>query len=408
MPAKKKNQTSQQETPEETPETQAQAFDRLSTNLTSTFEKGFEKLQHALLNMARPQTSDAADGTAAKRQAEEATPGPNTRNKALRSVYNPTNKSGEEIQPPTKKSKAKPRNAKPSADAMDVDNSDVTCTATTSGGHVAFPNVNNMPSGRNSQYAMNDWLINEAPKHKGGFTFNTLPTSAAAIPTDSHLEAQVQNVLLNTASHLAKGNVQQGLYPHKYVLRGPEQKRMGLNALNPVEYLGGIFKMIKDPVVPSNIKPYLYAHMEEIVEDAADYDWQTAVRPWSEEVFTLIAEGRLPEGWSSHEKIQMLRLTISRASTAKLHAQNAQHNNTQPRYRQTAGSANQSNESLRGGSPCINFNSPQGCQLQPGHFVNGKKLLHICAFCLWNSATPHPHPECYCRNKQRFNAQGHF
>lgn len=213
---------------------------------------------------------------------------------------------------------------------------------------------------------MNQWLINEAPKHKGSFSFNNLPTSAAGIPNDPQLEAQVQNVLLNTASTLAKGNVHSGLFPHKYVARGPEKKKMGLNALTAIEYIGGIFKMIKDPVVPAKIKPYLYSHMEEIVEDAADYDWQTAVRPWSEEIFTLMADGRLPEGWVSHQKIQMLRMTISRASTAKLNGQGAYFNAPQPRQRQppAAAGGSQPNESLRGGSPCINFNSPQGCAFQ--------------------------------------------
>lgn len=160
--------------------------------------------------------------------------------------------------------------------------------------------------------------------------------------------------------------------------------------------------MIKDPAVPANIKPYLYSHMEELVEDAADFDWQTAVRPWSEQIFTLIVEGRIHDGWANHQKIQMLRMTVSRVRTAKISARN------QPRSRQPAPPTSQSNDLLRGGSPCINYNSPQGCQLQSGHYVSGKKLLHICAFCLWNSATPHPHPECYCRNKQRFNNQGHF
>lgn len=137
------------------------------------------------------------------------------------------------------------------------------------------------------------------------------------MPADPQLEAQVQNVLLNTASHLAKGNVPSGFYPHKYVRRGPEKKHMGLNTLTTVEYIGGIFKMIKDPAVPANIKPYLYSHMEELVEDAADYDWQTAVRPWSEEIFTLIAEGRLAEGWADHSPPNSLR-TINLTTIFKL------------------------------------------------------------------------------------------
>lgn len=183
-----------------------------------------------------------------KRSAEENIQGPNTRNKAQRPVYNPETNPGKETKATKSKAKPKSRNAQRKEDAIDVEQSDVTCDELTSGGHIAFTDVNNSAAGKHNQLAMNEWLINEAPKHKGDFTFNTLPTTAAAMPNDSMLEAQVQNVLINTASHLAKGNVPSGLYPHKYVLRGPEQKRMGLNTLTAIEYMGGIFKM--DPAVP--------------------------------------------------------------------------------------------------------------------------------------------------------------
>lgn len=404
MPGKRKNTNTEEQVPVDDRDTQQEAFDKLSNKLTATFESGFEKLQQALLSMAAP----APAPQPAKTTVEDDISGPNTRNKALRAVYNPK----ETTKPPPKQPKGKSnRNAtqtRRQADAMDVEQNDVMHLGTTSAGHLDSPNVNNPVSSENRDYAMNEWIINQAPKHKGSFSFNNLPTSTAGIPANSQLEAQVQNVLLNTASNLAKGNVPNGLYPHKYVLRGPEQKRMGLNSLTAIEYIGGILKMIKDPAVPANIKPYLYSHMEELVEDAADYDWQSAVRVWSEEIFTLIAEGRLPDGWAAHSKIQMLRMTISRASTAKLSTQNLHQNPTHPRIRQATAPSAHPNDNLRGGTPCINYNSPQGCLLQSGHYVSGKKLLHICAFCLWNSATPHPHAECYCRNKQRFNNQNHF
>lgn len=162
--------------------------------------------------------------------------------------------------------------------------------------------------------------------------------------------------------------------------------------------------MIKDKAVPSNAKPYIYAHLEEVIEDARHYDWATAVRPWSEEIFTLIAEGSLPEGWASQQKIQMLRMTMSRASTAKLPAQVNQSYNTQPRPRQ----ATIPSDNLRGGTPCIDYNSQHGCQQASGHLVNRRKVVHICAFCLWHSAATFPHPECYCRNRQRHNTCNHF
>lgn len=358
--------------------------------------------------MAVPAPVPEAAQQATKRTTEDEIQGPNTHNKALRPAYNPQPKKGKDTDTAKGKSKPNRNQAQKQADAADVEIQDEMHYGQASGSHLAFPNVNNPTTSQAKDFAMNEWLINEAPKYKGSFSFNALPTSAAGIPNDPQSEAQVQNVRLNSASNLAKGNIQSGFFPHRYVSRGPEKKRMGLNALTAIEYIGGIFKMIKDPLVPAKNKPYLYSHLEEIVEDAADYDWQMAVRPWSEEVFSLIADGRLPDGWASHQKIQMLRMTISRASTAKLSTQGSYQNIPQQRQRQPAPSTSQPNDSMRGGTPCINFNSPQGCSLQSGHFVAGKKLLHICAFCLWNSATPHPHAECYCRNKQRFNAQGHF
>lgn len=408
MPGRKKKATPEEQVPEDTPETQQDAFNRLSNRLTSTFEQGFEKLQQALHNMATPAPAPATHLQSPKRPAEDQIQGPNTRNKGLRPLYNPKDK--EKTAPKQGKGRLKKTatQTQRQADAIDVEQNDIMHLGATSGGHFSTSDVNNTVTSRSKDFAMTEWIINQAPKHKGSFSFNPLPTSTATMPADSQLEEQVQNVLINTASHLTKGNVQTGFYPHKYVLRGPEQKRMGLNTLTPIEYLGGMFNKIKDPAVPANIKPYLYSHMEELVEDAAHYDWQTAVRPWSEEIFTLIANGLLPEGWADHQKIQMLRMTISRASTAKLSSHNQPQSNNQTRPRQNALSAPQTSDSMRRGSTCINYNTPQGCQFQSGHYVSGKKLLHICAFCLWNSATPHPHPECYCRNKQRFNNQGHF
>lgn len=153
---------------------------------------------------------------------------------------------------------------------------------------------------------MNDWIIGQAVPNKPLPTPFHLPMSASDINKDPALEAQVHQVLLNTATSLTKGNQPAGFF------RG--QKEVGLNSFTILEYLHGILYMNKDQAVPSNMKPYLYAHLEELIEDARDFDWATAVQPWSEEIFTLVAEGHLPEGWASHSKIQMLRMTMSRAS----------------------------------------------------------------------------------------------
>lgn len=105
---------------------------------------------------------------------------------------------------------------------------------------------------------------------------------------------------------MSKGMPKDGFFPHKYIKRGDEKSLMTLNSLTLPEHIWGIFAMIKDRAVPTSIKPALLQHIDEVVEDCRDYDWPTAVRRWSEEVFSLVAENRLPKGWLSTDKFNYL------------------------------------------------------------------------------------------------------
>lgn len=381
MPGRKAKKTPAEQPPQDHPDTQNEAFEKLSEKLTATFVQGFDKLQQAIVNMAEQSAAQPRDAPQQKRQATDDIQGYNTRNKALRPIYNPP----EELpRTKTKKAPKKPAAAAgKSQDAIAVDTSDVTVIPATPAPapsvrhYQPVPNVN-IPSqlGPNdTALAMNDWIIGQVQKENTSARAFHLPMSASEMPKDTSLEAQVQQVLLNTATHLAKGNQNKGFYPHNYVTRGPEKKKLGLNSLTLLEHLHGILRMIKDQAVPSNIKPYLYSHLEEVIEDARQYDWVTAVRPWSEEIFTLVSDGSLPEGWASHHKIQMLRMTVSRASTARIipTAPTSQFNQNRPRQPTQ-------NDNLRGGTPCVDFNSQHGCQQPSGHNVNGRKVVHICAF----------------------------
>lgn len=65
-------------------------------------------------------------------------------------------------------------------------------------------------------------------------------------------------------------------------------------------------------------------------------------------------------------------------------------------------------ELLRGGPPCVQFNSPNGCSLPSGHVVNGHRLLHICTYCLMQTASANPHSEVVSWNKIRHATGNHF
>lgn len=142
------------------------------------------------------------------------------------------------------------------------------------------------------------------------------------------------------------------------------------------------------------------------MEDAREYDWELGVRRWSEEVFSRISEGRLLSGWHSSEEIQRMRMIIgqSKPQVSWPYTQNQQRDNSN--RRQQAQPHLQS-EILKGGPPCPDYNSVTGCTLKSGHIKDGKKMVHVCSFCLHNTSAANAHPEPYCRYKVRLTGASH-
>lgn len=217
---------------------------------------------------------------------------------------------------------------------------------------------------------------------------------------DAVIDAQVRHIMENTPHHL-KGTVTRGKFPYTYVTRGPEMKKLTVNSVTLAEHIFGIFCMVEDLEVDPAIKPNLISHMREVAEDSCEFELSTNVRRWSEKVFDLIAERRLPDGWNSTTKIQNLRTGMSRAEGARLSFQKDPTNNR----RQF--NPNHQPDNLRGGPPCQDFNTSNGCHQQSGHMLHRKRQMHVCAYCLANTANAHPHSEAHCRTKQK-HAAHHF
>lgn len=239
-----------------------------------------------------------------------------------------------------------------------------------------------------------------------------LPSAASELAANKVLDDKVNHILMSTPHQLEKGGKKQPLFAHNYVYRGAELKQATLNSLSLAEYGWAITRMFKDKAVPNDIKPHLLTHLEEILEDAVTYDWERGVRRWSEQVFGLIAQNRLEEGWKSYARIQMLRLSFSKVGNAR-QPQGSQKENTnrdtfardrEPYARPRPYTPAQNPEFLKGGPPCSAFNSQQGCQFNSGHSVNGKRMVHICTFCLYNTSAANPHSVVECRNKLRANS----
>lgn len=236
-----------------------------------------------------------------------------------------------------------------------------------------------------------------------------LPMSVSELNMDD--DEHLHRILTTTAHHLARGTQKSGFFVHNYVTRGREKRRTALNMLTLPEYNWGLCMMIKDELLPANDRPYIIQHLEEINQDAIDYDWATAVRCWSEEVFTLVAENRLLGGWSNTSQIQMLRISMSKLITARRVEKDPSKDQFSKdqfnRFR--APQATATAEVFKGGPPCPQYNSQLGCPLQSGHGgPNGRRYVHVCSFCLAQTAAANHHSEVMCRNKAKQNYGNHF
>lgn len=214
------------------------------------------------------------------------------------------------------------------------------------------------------------------------------------------IEKQVQNILATTVHNLSKGNTTLGTFPFKLVSRGPEKKKIAINQATLAEHLWGILRIVKDPKTNPSIIVYLLKHLEDVIEDSCDFEW-VKVRRWSEEIFSLVAENRLASGWGSLQRIQMLRMNLSRVESGALYQPQL------PIVKKQQYSSFHTDAS-KGGPPCQAYNSPGGCPLPAGHVVNGRKMSHICTFCLYNSSAAYTHSETQCRNRLRFPPPAHF
>lgn len=236
-------------------------------------------------------------------------------------------------------------------------------SASSTAGRQTLPTRHNVPAA--AALANDGWKAWIAAQQNRPNEPENLPLSVKDFTFDN--EEDIQHILSSTAHQLARGNQRPGLFPHKYVARGPEQRRATLNSLSLPEYNWATLRMIGDKKVPADIKPYIISHLEEVNKDACEYDWASAVRRWSEQVYTQIAEDRLPAGWASTDRIQFLRLTTSRVSNAKIinKDQNVKQK-AAPSGSTTQYESFKGGEAYKGGPPCQQFNPSRGVACNQG------------------------------------------
>lgn len=252
------------------------------------------------------------------------------------------------------------------------------------------------------------WKTAHSLRSGDNYRYGSLPTSTHDVPHDETLDSQVQQILASTVHNLGKGNAQPYDFPYKYILRGPEKIKATINSVTLPEHLWGIFRIMHDSKTDPDVKPCLMIHIEQIVEDAREFDWELGVRRWSEEVFSRISEGRLVNGWHAYDEIQRMRMVIAQSKPFVPKQQNQSYYKDTFAKRQHFQPQNQQ-DIHKGGPPCPEYNSSTGCTLNSGHIKHGKRMVHVCSFCLQNTSTANNHPEAHCRNKVRLiGSNTHF
>lgn len=389
MPAKgsKKDSTEQNEQTIEGQE--FSSLQDVAEKLSADFNLKFGKIEKVLETITAAVPTLVADAESRKRPFEPHYESPQTRSKASKTSKQPAAAQGSasfiEQNDNSNVNNQRDRHHQ-AADAQDI--------SLQARSHSAIfqpyvNNNNNIPT----------WVMEEAHNIAPSAPLSNFPMSTRDFRGNESLDAQVSQILASTASQLTKGNQVQGFFPSKYTRRNPEARKPAANFVSVQDYLWGITRMLRDPEVPNHIKPYLYLHLEEILEDARDYEWHGAVRLWSEECFSMVAEGRLD--WADKAKVQLLRMSMSRTSTARLN--NTRDHPNRPRQNSQA----QGHDQGKGGPPCPDYNTIQGCGFPSGHMVAGKRMIHVCAYCLSNTSSFNTHSEAVCRNKQR-HANYHF
>lgn len=389
MPPKGGKNTPNEENAPANAESELTSFDEVAAKLTSDFDNRFGKLESAIEAIAAAVPNMTSQAQGEKRPFVPNYEPTQTRSKAARKDDQPSGSAPpfNFTNPGVNHYGQGSLGASYSSDAMRLGQYPQDPALGGSAAMFSRPVNNNIET----------WLTDRAQVLAPNSA--ALPLSSRDFSPNASLDTQISQILANTAHQLSSGNHTSGIFPYKYVRRAADKPRPSANSLTMQEHLWGITRIIRDDSVSQEIKPYLYIHLEEILDDARDYDWQSAVRPWSEECFSLVAEKRLE--WSDKAKIQLLRMSMSRTSTARMATKQDHGNKIRQHSYQPA------SDQVRGGPPCAAFNGSQGCALPSGHLVAGKKMVHVCSYCLANTSAVNYHAEVNCRNKVR-HANYHF
>ena len=252
---------------------------------------------------------------------------------------------------------------------------------------------------------------------RGGYerTFKS-PFDDVMSPTnvgDSERTEAVNELLVAAGSALGKKRGTNVVAPHRYVIRGNKGEKISMEEATWAEYFAALSRMVKDRKLPPSWKEHLYEHIHQLATMATVWDWPTC-RQWSEAVFTMISDGRLPSGWEDKYAIKDVQrdscLLGTRASVKQVSKQGvAESNIRQNEYSAGSSAGGRQKDFIRreynkdsDGAPCRQWNWGNDCGFATSHGMQPERRCHLCAWCALKYGKANVHPEKACQNKRRF------
>lgn len=223
----------------------------------------------------------------------------------------------------------------------------------------------------------------------------------------------VNELLVAAGSALGKRRGKNILAPHKYVIRGSRNEKIGLEEAAWHEYFAAMSRMCWDKKLPAGWPEHIREHMYQLALMAANWDWHTC-RQWSETVFTMIADGRLRHGWKDRYAIKDVQRDVcaigTRAERPK-QAVRAPRRYDAPASTTTyaATEARPATDHTRpsydkdlDGKPCQQWNWGEECGFTTSHGIRPDRKCHLCAWCANKYKRANAHQEKVCFNKKRY------
>ena len=224
----------------------------------------------------------------------------------------------------------------------------------------------------------------------------------------------IDDLLKKAGNTFTKKRGKRSLLPHTYAIRGNQQGKVGLGESAWHEHIAALFRMSTNKAVPAAWTEHLLDHVNQLAIMAGDWDWTTC-RTWSEKVFNMFDDGRLPRGWSDKQAIKDVQRDACLVGAT---AYNKQHTTRHDTYRYTQSKQEDSNVAPRGdtsqpafkradfntesdGRPCSQWNWGRDCGFSASHGSMPDRMVHVCAWCANKYKKANVHKEQDCNNKKR-------